>query len=287
MSHQGRSHRSAGQERGDSKEGRAVLALLAPRGGRTGRSPLGFLVLVFALSVPIWLVEPRDWPVTASVGVPFVAAMILVYGEEGLAGVGRLLRRVFDHERIEPKTWYLPTIFLLPAIFLLTFGVTRLMGLPLPDNPYVPILQMPLLYVLFFVLGAGEEVGWTGYATDPMQERWGALTTGVILGSVGAAWHLVPLIQMGRTPTWIAWWALGSVALRILTVWLYNNTGRSLFAAIMSHAMFNLCFSLFPNYGSHWDPAVAGAIIVIAAALATFLWGPKTLSRFRYGSRRA
>jgi membrane protease YdiL (CAAX protease family) len=265
----------------------AGLALLAPRGRRTDRSPPGFLVLVFALSVPIWLVEPRDWPVTASVGVPFVAAMILVYGEEGLAGVGRLLRRVFDHKRIEPKTWYVPTIFLLPTILLLTYGVTRLMGLPLPDEPYVPILLVPLLFVLFFVLGAGEEVGWTGYATDPMQERWGALTTGIILGSVGVAWHLVPLIQMGRTPTWIAWWALGAVALRILTVRLYNNTGRSLFAAIVFHATFNVCFAAFPNYGSHWDPAVAGAIIAITAALATFLWGPKTLSRFSYGSRRA
>src|SRR3712207_8899295 len=50
----------------------------AARGRRTDRSPLGFVVLVFALSVPIWLVEPRGWPVTASVGVPFVAAMILV-----------------------------------------------------------------------------------------------------------------------------------------------------------------------------------------------------------------
>jgi membrane protease YdiL (CAAX protease family) len=266
---------------------RAVPALLAasrmPRNG----SPLVFFVLIFALSVPVWLVEPRDWPVTASVGVPFVASMILVYGEEGFAGVGRLLRRVFDHERIEPKTWYLPTIFLLPAIFSLTYGVTRLMGLPLPDEPYVPILLIPLLFVLFFVLGAGEEVGWTGYATDPVQERWGALTTGIILGSVGAAWHLVPLIHMGRTPTWIAWWALGAVALRILTVWLYNNTGKSLFAAIVFHAIFNVCFAAFPNYGSHWDPAVAGAIIAITAALATFLWGPKRLSRLRYGSRRA
>jgi len=170
---------------------------------------------------------------------------------------------------------------------LLTYGVTRLMRLPLPDEPYVPILLIPLLFVLFFVLGAGEEVGWTGYATDPVQERWGALTTGIILGSAGAVWHLVPLIQMGRAPAWIAWWALGAVALRILTVWLYNNAGKSLFAAIVFHATFNVCFAAFPNYGSHWNPAVAGAITALAAALATFFWGPSTLSRFRYGSRRA
>src|ERR671917_2691078 len=49
-----------------------------------------------------------------------------------------------------------------------------------------------------------------GYAADPMQERRSALTTGIILGLVWAIWHFVPLIQMGRTLTWIAWWTLSA-----------------------------------------------------------------------------
>ena len=265
---------------------RTVIALFVARGRRRRkRTPLGFFLLVFALSVPIWLGEPRDWPVTATVGVPFVAALILVYREEGPPGTGRLLRRILDHRRIEPKIWYVPAVLLLPTIFLLTYGVMRLIGLPLPDTPRVPFLAAPLLFVVFFVLAVGEEVGWTGYATDPLQERWGAQTAGIVLGLVGAAWHLVPLAQMGRAPAWITWWVLGSVAVRVLTVWIYNNAGKSLFAAIVFHATFNVSFALFPNEGSHWDPAVAGAIAAIAAAAVAFLWGPKTLARFRYGSR--
>jgi uncharacterized protein len=246
------------------------------------RSPLRFFVLIFALSLPIWLIEPRDWPITASVGIPLIAALILVYREDGLAGARRLLRRVFDQRRIEPKIWYVPTIFLLPIIYLLTYEVTRLMGLQLPDKPYIPLLKTPLLFVLFFILAVGEEVGWTGYALDPMQEQRSALTTSIILGSVGAIWHFVPLIQMGHAPTWIAWWSLGAVALRTLTVWLYNNTGRSLFAAIVFHATFNVGFAVFPNQGSHWDPAVAGVITAFAAAIVTLLWGPKTLAQYMY-----
>jgi len=217
-----------------------------------------------------------------SVGTPLIAALILVYREDGYAGTSKLLRRVFDQKRIKPKIWYVPTFFMPPIIYLLTYGVTRLTGLPLPDKPYVPLLMTPLLFVVFFILAAGEEVGWTGYATDPVQERWSALTTSITLGLVTAIWHFVPLIEMGRTPTWIAWWTVGTVALRTLTVWLYNNTGRSLFAAIVFHAMSNVSFALFPNYGSHWDPAVAGAITAIAAVIVTFLWGPKTLARYRY-----
>lgn len=247
------------------------------------RSPLRFFVLVFALSTPIWLIQPRDWPISASVGAPLIAALILVYREEGGGGVRRLLSRVFDQRRIRKGIWYGPIILLMPVIYLLTYGVISLMGLPLPDEPYFPFLLIPLLFVLFFILAIGEEVGWTGYATDPLQDRWSALTTGIILGLVTALWHFVPLIQMGRTPIWIAWWSLGSISIRILTVWLYNNTGRSLFAGIVFHAMNNLSFALFPNYGSHWDPAVAGVITAIVAVIVAFLWGSRTLARYRYG----
>ena len=247
------------------------------------RSPLKFFVLVFALSIPIWLIEPRDWPISASVGAPLMAALILVYRVEGGGGVRRLLRRVVDQWRIRDRLWYGPIIFLMPVIFLLTYGVVRLMGLPLPNEPYFPFLLTPLLFALFLIFGIGEEVGWTGYATDPLQDRWSALITSIVLGLVTALWHVVPLIQMGRPLIWIAWWALGSISIRILTVWLYNNTGRSLFAVIVFHAMFNVSFALFPNYGSHWDPAVAGVITAFVAVIVTFLWGPRTLARYRYG----
>ena len=177
----------------------------------------------------------------------------------------------------------MPIILLMPLLYLLTYGVVRLMGLPLPNEPFIPFLMIPLLFALFFILAIGEEVGWMGYAVDPVQDRWSALTTSIVLGLVTAIWHFVPLIQMGRTSTWIAWWSLSAVSIRLLTVWLYNNTGKSLFAAIVFHAMFNISFALFPNYGSHWDPAVAGVITAIVAVIVAFLWGSRTLARYRYG----
>jgi CAAX protease family protein len=248
------------------------------------RSPVRFFLLVFALSIPFWLIQPRDWPISASVGAPLIAASILVYREEGGGGgVRRLSSRVFDRRRIRKRIWYVPIILLMPLLSLLTYGVVRLMGLPLPNEPFIPFLMIPLLFALFFILAIGEEVGWMGYAVDPVQDRWSALTTSIVLGLVTAIWHFVPLIQMGRTSTWIAWWSLSAVSIRLLTVWLYNNTGKSLFAAIVFHAMANLSFALYPNYGSHWDPAVAGAITAIAAVIVMFLWGSRTLARYRYG----
>ena len=143
------------------------------------RSPLRFFVLVFALSIPIWLIQPRDWPITASVGAPLLAAVILVYREEGGGrGVRRILSRVFDKWRIRKRIWYVPIIFLMPLLYLLSYLVMRLMGLPFPDEPYFPLLLIPLLFVLFFILAIGEEVGWIGYATDPVRLRPASASAG-------------------------------------------------------------------------------------------------------------
>ena len=95
--------------------------------------------------------------------------------------------RVFDQRRIRKKIWYVPIIFLMPLLYLLTYWAMRLMGLQVPGRT-ASFLLIPLLFALFFILGIGEEVGWMGYAVDPLQYRWSALTTSIILGLVTAIW---------------------------------------------------------------------------------------------------
>ena len=248
------------------------------------RSPIAFFVLVFALSIPLWVagffVEVDGLPKNAQVTefglafTPVAAASLLVYGEEGLAGVGRLLKRIFDFRRIRHKVWYVPIVFLMPIVYLLSYGGVRLLGISLPVQPHVPFLLIPVLFVVFFVGAAGEELGYMGYAIDPMQERWGALTAGIIMGSVWAAWHVPALIQNDQAPAYIAWGLLAGVGTRILIVWLYNNTGKSVFAANLFHVTALFGSSLVATSAS--APITAIVVLVV-----TFLWGSKTLARFR------
>ena len=173
------------------------------------RSPLKFSLLTFALANPLWVigafVEVEGLPKNAHVTdfglafTPLIAVSILIYREEGGGGVRRLLSRVFDYRRIRKKIWYVPIIFLMPLIYLLTYWVMRLMGLPIPGRT-ASFLVIPLLFVLFFILAIGEEVGWMGYAVDPMQERWSALTTAIILGVVTGIGNVPSLIQEGFSP---------------------------------------------------------------------------------------
>lgn len=218
------------------------------------RSPLTFFILVFALALPFWLlgalVKPLP-PINLSLSAiqvvcPFTAALILRYREEKLDGVRKLLKRVFDAKRI----------------------------------------KRPLFFVVFFLAATGEEVGWTGYATDPLQDRWGALATGLILGVVWALWHIVGWRQEHQW-AWVAGQCFSTIGLRILMVWLYNNTGKSMFAVIIFHTMINVGEFSFPNYGSYYDPALAGTITAAIAVIVTCLWGPKTLTRFRFGRPEA
>lgn len=254
--------------------------------GPRRQSLLPFFGLVVALSVPFWLVGARTGrrlleglPLSALMAIcPVIAASMLVYRERKSAGVTALLRRAFDYQRIQAKSWYLPILLLMPAVMLVSYGLMRVLRLPLP-SPHIPVLAAPVLFLAFFVFALGEEVGWTGYATDPLLARWNALQASLLLGAVWAVWHAVPLVQVHRPLAWIAWWSLGTVASRVLIVWLYTNTGRSVFAAILFHTMSNVSTFLFPNFGSHYDPRITGPILALVAVVVIVVWGPRTLAR--------
>jgi len=255
-------------------------------------SPLNFFLLVFVISIPFWLlgavagditkVIPINLPISALMLIcPITAAVILTYREHKSSGVKQLLERVFDYKKIRHKIWYLPVVFLMPVIMVLSYSLMRLLGTPLPE-PQIPVLMIPVFFVIFFISATGEEVGWSGYAIDAMQNRWGALKASLVLGSVWAVWHIAPYIQTHNTLMWIVWQCVATVGFRVLVVWLYNNTGKSVFAAITFHAMINVSTFLFPNYGSNYDPFIVSILLTVIGVTVTVVWGPKTLARFRY-----
>jgi len=255
------------------------------------KSPLTFYLLLFALSIPFWvfgamvdsgLPLPVNLPVSALMFIcPLTAALILVYRKDKLGGIRELFKIVFDDKKIKQKIWYLPSIFLMPIIMLLSYGVMRLRGTAFPEL-HISIFAILIFFIMFFISAVGEEAGWMGYVYEPMQDRWSALKSSIIMGSVWAIWHAVPYIQTHNTLKWIVWQCFFTIAARVLIVWLYNNTGKSILPAILFHTMINVSWAVFPSYGSHYDPAISGGIIIITAVIITFLWGTTTLARFRY-----
>jgi len=258
-------------------------------GSTKRRFPWAYLGLVIIFAVPLWLLEAVtkqrlpvvNLPISALVAIcPIAAALVLVYRESGHEGVKRLLKRLFDFKRIKNKAWYLPIFLLMPAIIYLVYGLLKLTGKAVPDLQF-PVLT-PLYFLIYFLAAIGEEAGWTGYATDRLQEYWeNALTTSLFLGTFWAAWHILPWLP-GHSAGWVAGQAVNTIAKRVMIVWIYNNTGKSLFAAVSFHAMGNVAeLVLFPVYGSHYDSITAFFVMAVTAGGIIFLWGPRTLARFR------
>jgi uncharacterized protein len=242
-------------------------------------SPLVFFLLTFALAVPFWLlggvVEFQLLPglpaAALSVVCPGLAALILTRRDGGPKAARALLRRAFDYERIKAKAWYAPILLINPAISVLSYATLRFMGTDVP-LPAIPILSTLALCVLFFISALAEELGWSGYAIDPMQSRLGTLRASLLLGALWAAWHFVALAQAHRAVEWVAWWSLGTVAARVIMVWLYNHTGKSVFGAALFHAASNLCWQRFPIHGSFFDPRVTGLITAAVAVVVIGVW---------------
>jgi len=237
-------------------------------------SVLPFFLLVFALAVPFWLVGMvvdvqllPGLPIAAAMFVcPALAAWILTYRERGKTGVAALLGRSFDGGQI-PKRWYLPIVLLMPGVTVASFALLRWTGVAVPV-PHIAVLPAMGLFLAFMVGALGEELGWSGYALDRLQARWGALQSALLLGGVWAIWHSVALTQAHRVPAWIAWWSLGTVSMRIIMVWLYNRAGRSVFGVALLHAVSNVCWQLFPIQGSFFDPRLNGLILSVVALAA-------------------
>jgi membrane protease YdiL (CAAX protease family) len=243
-----------------------------------------FFLLVFALSVPFWLIGGATdlqllpgLSVSALAGfAPMAAALVLVHFDTKSAGKLALPKRSTDFKRINDKGWLVPVLLLMPTISLVVYSMMRWMDMPLPA-PELHVGPAVLMSIGFFVGGLGEELGWSGYATDPLQDRWSALRASLFLGAVGVIWHLIPLLLSHRALARIAWWWLSAFAARILTVWLYNNTEESVFAAALFHATLNLSWMLFPVYGSHFDVRLA-ALVMVCTTLIIIMWGSKTLA---------
>ncbi|WP_374469006.1 CPBP family intramembrane glutamic endopeptidase [Phenylobacterium sp.] len=241
-------------------------------------SPLAFFLVLAGLAVPLWLASDR-FGVIGSLRIPttdlllafapMAAALLLCAVREGSGVAFALLRRTVDLAVLRRPRWLAATLFLPPAIYLGAALAVRMTGMAEPA-PALDLLRLAALLPLFLVLAAGEEVGWMGYAYDPLRARFGAVGAALVLAAPWWAGHLPSMAQIGATRLDVAAWALGAVALRLVMGWLYLGSG-SLFAVVLFHALLNLSrIAAFPAAGAHYASAyqVAAAAAAALAALA-------------------
>lgn len=255
---------------------RGVAASSGQNGAGTGPSspnPARFFVYVLVLSVPfyVWGVFwPMHWfplglPVSAlMVFVPAAVATMLIWRESGSDSAWAVWRRVGDTGRITNSQWSAFSIFCMPLVFLIAYAARLAFGLTIPSAASVALPWAPGIFAIYFFGAVFEEIGWTGYATERLQQRESILRAGVTIGSVWAAWHIVPWwVGQQHTVYWVVGQSIATILMRVIMSWIYANGGKSLFLAVVFHAMINTSFSLFPNGGAHYDPLSIAAVLAV------------------------
>jgi uncharacterized protein len=202
--------------------GGALLAI-GGAGGMAGTTPASDPRFVYAL--------------IAMLAGPSVAGLALTAGVRGRAGLRELRARLLRWR--VAIVWYAVALLAAPVLMAAT-----LLALSSTSEAFLPGIlttddRSSLLLISVGVgLSAGlfEELGWTGFAIPTMLRRRDLLTTGLVVGVLWSAWHLLPNV-------WAAEAAAGgltaqgyalSIAVgvfvgyltgfRVLMVWVYQRT---------------------------------------------------------------
>lgn len=245
-----------------------------------------YVVSVLLLSTPFWVIGGfSDWeplpgiPVSAlMVIVPALAAFGFIARAEGYAAAIQWVKGAFSPTALRRVRWVLIAILLPPATLAATYALMLLGGYAIP-KPDLSVVHIVLLLAVFLVPAALEELGWCGFALAKLQQNLSAFGASLVIGVVWAVWHLVPLIQAGRSFVWIGSWFVGTVALRVLITWIFNSSAGSVLLAALFHASVNVSWQSFPIRGSHYDPATHAVVLVIVSGVIVSAFGAKTLTR--------
>lgn len=236
-----------------------------------------YVLLVFLLSVPIWLIDraldlpnqvPVDRPISAfAVLATTLAALLMAQFMGGREAAGHLLKTSFDAGAVRKPYWWLIALLLMPGLFLAQYMVLASAGSPMPATK-LSIGSSALLLALLLPAAWFEELGWQGFMY-PRLKSYGPLISGLVIGVAWAVWHLVPIAAAGRSMTWIAWHGLATILLRIIIVLAATRAGDSVLLATLFHASFNWGLYQFPVDGSHYNPALTSFVfaLVVAALL--------------------
>jgi uncharacterized protein len=268
------------------------------------RHPVGaFLVIgigvgLVAAAIPP-LVEARIPPfglplfaVAGGIGGVGVAAFVVTAATSGRPGVVDLARRSLRW-RVAVR-WYLIAVFTVPVgatlLALVIYGPGVLES---PSGGWPRVLaEAAGLFVFQLVLfQLPEEIGFTGFLQDRWQHRYSPLRLSVSVAFWWAVWHVPDFFgaegwgieQLITAPVIFVIEFVSLVFARVLFVWLYARTGRSVLLVAIFHASFDASINRLSTVvvpGSNTARLLIFSAVIVLAATAVIV-----LTRGRFADR--
>ncbi len=257
----------------------------------TNRQLIRFFGITFAFSWLLWvpaMLKSNGYPnLPDIVGLPgmfapfgpAVAAFWLTWQQSGRAGAKQLWRRGWQLKF--KKKWLIPALLLGPITTLVAVVLILLAGGEVGWGHAVPPLLIVPIFLLIYIQALSEEYGWRGYALDPLQSHFNALTASLILGVIWALWHLPLFFIEGSVQENIPLYEyiLQTMVLAIFYTWLYNNTGGSVLIAALFHAVGNTASAAIPYWTTELGRWLDFGVLVVMAGIIIWYWGGRRLSR--------
>jgi CAAX protease family protein len=217
---------------------------------------------------------------------PILSGFIMTAVTEGRPGIACLLRRMVCW-RVGIR-WYVFALVGLPITIVLATFIRPGASESLDISAERFFLDYLRAFISMVLIGGRlfEEPGWTGFAQPRLQRLCGPLIGGLILGSLWALWHLPGFLIPSQDVTDIPprgtvldfiVFALALVGLRLIIIWVVNNTRNSVFMTTLVHASWNTFYSaalirLFHSpivLGSYLNLAIAACPLALALIAAT------------------
>ena len=177
---------------------------------------------------------------------PSLSGMLLTFLFNGGQGLREIKSRLIRWR--VGIGWYAVALLAAPLLMMTIYLILSLLSPELLPGVFTAENMLSHLLVgLVTGLMAGffEELGWTGFATPRLRQRYSILGTGLIVGLPWAVWHILPALWLGfasgtisgtlSTVSYLMDPFLFLVASRVLMVWVYDRTGGSLLLAMLMH----------------------------------------------------
>jgi uncharacterized protein len=281
------------------------MSLLAPTKDAVARHPVAtFLLIGIGVYVAVALISPLveteilpfDLPLHGVLGGIFgvgLAAFVVTAATDGRAGVEDLLRRSLRWR--VPGRWYLIALFGVPvAATLVAIAIFGTEAVESPPGGWPRALgAVFVVFVLQLALfQLAEEVGWTGFLQDRWQDRYSPLKLSAMVALPWAVWHLpdffvdegLGIEQLISAPFFLVFEFILLFFARVLIVWLYDRTGRSVLLVAIFHASFDasiseLSFDIIPGSNVARFLILSGVIVIAATAVIVATRGRFALGR--------
>jgi membrane protease YdiL (CAAX protease family) len=231
-----------------------------------------------------------------------IAGIIITGIADGREGLKQLFGRLLIW-RVGIGYWLFAVLFLPVAVLVGLLLNPLFGGEAVGFSNMQPLYQIVPMFILFIITaGLGEELGWTGFLTPRLQDRYSALVSSIIRGVLWGFWHIPLFIYSGLDhPSladfpysgWVsqkgfliamgAFILINQIPWSIFYTWIFNNTRGSLLLVAVLHgsevwvAYWMLSTGVdASNFDNYW---AYGVVMLVTAVVITLIFGAQNLSR--------